>query len=164
MPVLARLLDKLTRVRPFRATSRILSVSRVTRIRDRVRRMLLTRPGIMADCAGIRKRLRHSQVRSTTIAAPRDGNAISSTMCTALTGIAGQFGSIYMNANALIYVEYGAQAGDVASTTQVFNTVSYSNYYTALTSQPRDSADKTAIASLRRRHDESGCFRRRRPE
>lgn len=73
-------------------------------------------------------------------------NAIGSSVCTTLqTTIAGQYASIFSNANALIYIQYGS-IGGVAQNSQIYNTVSYSAYYSNLVSA--GTADVTAKNSL----------------
>jgi hypothetical protein len=77
-----------------------------------------------------------------------DSNKIGSSVCTTLqTTIAGQYASIFSNANALIYIQYGS-IGGVAQNTQVYNTVSYSTYYSKLLSGESGTADVTAVGSL----------------
>ena len=146
-------LVKLITVRAFQVTQRMTVCINASVLKVRpLRRKSLNRTGLLLLLPGLFAVSAFAGTISYDCDTT-DSNQISSQMCTALTGtIAGQFASIYMNANALVYVEYGAPAGDVASTTQVFNTVTYSAYYTALTSHPSqlDSADNTAIASLGR--------------
>ena len=67
------------------------------------------------------------------------------------TTIAGLYSSTFTNANASIYIEYGAT--DLASTLQYFTNVSYSAYASALVSSSLpihggDASDAMAVASL----------------
>jgi hypothetical protein len=76
-----------------------------------------------------------------------DGS-IATNVCTTLnTTISGQYATIFSNANAYIYIE-SASSPDVASNLQVYNTVSYSAYYSALAANESGASDVTAVASL----------------
>jgi hypothetical protein len=71
------------------------------------------------------------------------------TECNTLTTtVAGQYMSFFTNANATIYVTQANLSGDVAENTQIFNTVNYSNYYTALKNNESGADDVAAVNSL----------------
>jgi hypothetical protein len=78
-----------------------------------------------------------------------DSNQIGTSVCNTLTStVEAQYASIFTNANALIYVQYGNIGGDVGQNVQFYNTVSYSSYYNALTANEQGSNDVTAVGSL----------------
>jgi hypothetical protein len=76
-----------------------------------------------------------------------DPGITASVCATIQTTIAGQYANVFTNANAVIYVQYGS-IGGVASNTQFYNTVTYTNYYNALQGNETDANDVTAVNSL----------------
>ncbi len=70
-------------------------------------------------------------------------------LCSSINSVvAGDYKSIFSNANASIYVEFADNNG-LGQTMQVINTVSYSSYLTALTANSSgDAVDTAALASL----------------
>ena len=62
--------------------------------------------------------------------------------------VAGDYNSIFSNANASIYIEF-ANNGGLGDSAQVYNNVSYNAYLTALTADSSgDATDLAALASL----------------
>lgn len=74
--------------------------------------------------------------------------SISTSVCTTLnTTIAGQYSSLFSDANASIYITFGNTG--LGSSTQYLNFVSYNTYLTALTANSSgDAIDLAALASL----------------
>jgi hypothetical protein len=61
--------------------------------------------------------------------------------------VAGDYNSIFSNANASIYVQFGNNGG-LGNSAQVITQVSYSNYLSALTAHSsHDATDTSAVAS-----------------
>jgi len=68
--------------------------------------------------------------------------------CAALNGstVAGLYGSAFSNANASIFIAYGATG--LGASTQFYTTTTYSLYATALSTHEGDANDATAVNSL----------------
>lgn len=62
------------------------------------------------------------------------------------TTIASLYVSVFSNANASIYIQYGSTG--LGSSLQYYTNVSYNSYATALTNHETDATDATAVASL----------------
>ncbi len=78
-----------------------------------------------------------------------DAFALPTSVCTTLqTTVAGQYASVFINANANIYIEYGNIGNDVATNTQYYDTVSYQTYYNALKTSSSGQNDATAVGTL----------------
>jgi hypothetical protein len=72
-------------------------------------------------------------------------NADSGTnLCASINSVVtGEYNSTFSNANASIYVQFGNNGG-LGTTTQVFNTVSYVDYLSALTANSSHNATDTS--------------------
>jgi len=76
-------------------------------------------------------------------------SSLSISVCTTLqTTIAGQYASVFTNANSVIYVQMGNIGKDVGENVQFYGTVDYASYYAQLTANASGTADSTAISSL----------------
>lgn len=74
--------------------------------------------------------------------------SISASVCTTLnTTVAGQYASVFTNANASIYIKMASISG-VASSAQILNGASYTSYFNALSSTESGANDVTAVNSL----------------
>ncbi|HVW08940.1 MAG TPA: NF038122 family metalloprotease [Bryobacteraceae bacterium] len=74
---------------------------------------------------------------------------ISSSLCQTLnTTVANQYGLVFSNVNASIYIQYGGIGSAVGENTQYYNTVTYSSYLAALQGASSGAADSTALSNL----------------
>lgn len=72
---------------------------------------------------------------------------VSASVCTTLNStISGLYNSTFANANANVYIQYGNTG--LASSSQNLNTVSYTDYRSALASHASGANDATAISTL----------------
>jgi hypothetical protein len=79
-----------------------------------------------------------------------DPNTISQGLCEAINNtVGGEYGQLFANANAKIYIQMGHVNSSVVGTNfQFYNTVDYSAYYNALNAGISGEADASAVSSL----------------
>ncbi len=76
-------------------------------------------------------------------------SGIGTDVCSTLNNTVGaQYGLVFSNVSASIYIQYGATGGDIGENTQFYNTVLYSQYYAALQTHLSGAADNAAFNSL----------------
>lgn len=76
-------------------------------------------------------------------------SSIGTDLCTTLNNTVGaQYGLVFSNVSASIYIQYGATGGTIGENTQFYNTVLYSQYYAALQTHLSGVADNTAFSTL----------------
>ena len=72
---------------------------------------------------------------------------IETSTCTYLNNnIAGLYAGVFTNANANIYIQYGSTG--LGSSAQIYNSTTFNDYLSALTSHEGDVNDATAVATL----------------
>jgi hypothetical protein len=72
---------------------------------------------------------------------------LETTTCNYLnTTIAGLYAGVFQNANASIYIQYGSTG--LGSSVQFYNSTTYNNYLSALTTHEGDPTDAGAVATL----------------